>query len=215
MSNSTPHIYLVEDDVALCRALEWLFQSINLLSKTFNNGKDFLEYYNSELTGCILADIRMPKMSGLELQERLNARHNRLPIIFISGHGDIALSVRAMKTGAFDFISKPFNNQNLIEQIQKAIEKNTKDFVQKENRSFALSCMKLTRRESEVLHHVVDGKLNKQISSMLEVSISTVEMHRANIMKKLGVQSVAKLIENYTKVNMCKNCIYGEKVDIK
>jgi two-component system, LuxR family, response regulator FixJ len=103
----------------------------------------------------------------------------------------------------------------LLEQVQKAIEKNAKDFVQKENRSFALSCMKLTRRESEILHLIVDGKLNKQISSLLKVSVSTVEMHRANIMKKMEAKSLAKLIEDYTKANMCKDCIYGEKVEIK
>lgn len=213
MSNSTPTIYLVEDDTALCQALEWLFKSINLLSKTFLNGKDFLDHYHPEWTGCILADIRMPQMGGLELQEQLSLRHNRLPIIFMTGHGDVSLSVRAMKAGAFDFITKPFNNQNLLEQIQKAIEKNRKDVIYKENRHFMESCMKLTRREVEILHHVVAGKLNKQISSMLEISISTVEMHRANIMKKLEVKSLAKLIEDYTKANMCKSCIYGEKTE--
>ena len=191
-----PIVYVVEDDYAICNALEWLFKTINLNSQIFVNGQECLNNYKSDWYGCFLIDIRMPIMGGLELQERLNELNNKLPIIFITGHGDIPLAVRAMKSGAFDFVTKPFNNQILLEQIQKAIE-TSKQRMNKIDKKFIEGYKKLTRRELEVLECIIAGQLSKKIAVTLNISISTVELHRSNLMQKLSVKSVVDLVKNY------------------
>jgi two-component system response regulator TtrR len=190
-------VYIVEDDQGICNALDWLFKSIALPTHIFHNGVDFLKYYQPNWRGCLLLDIRMPQMSGLELQEKLNILNNQLPIIFMTGHGDIPLAVRAMKAGAFDFITKPFNNHNLIEQIHQALKQKVKMRPDHTSQEYIEKYSKLTPRELEVLACIVEGQLNKQIALSLNISISTVEMHRANVMDKLDAKSVVDLIKNY------------------
>ena len=196
--SGTHTIYLVEDDEAICKALEWLFTSVMLNTRVFHNASDFLKEYSSEWQGCLLLDVRMPQMSGIELQERLSQMKNKLPIIFITGHGDIPMAVRAMKQGAFDFITKPFDNQELLDSIQKAIESFTDKVSSYKNQIFTQGLAKLTMREKEVMQYVAEGVLNKQIASALGISLSTVEMHRSNLMQKLGVKSLAEFIKSHT-----------------
>lgn len=184
-------------------------EAVQLDVEVFENATCFLNNYDAERTGCILLDIRMPGMSGLELLDILNKRNNRLPVIVITGHGDIPMVIRAMKAGAMDFILKPFNDQQLIEQIQKAIEQNVKneDSLVKSkahnsnspksladeriNQNYA----SLTLREREILNLVVEGKLNKQIAHELNMAVSTAELHRARMMKKMQAKSIAQLVK--------------------
>ena len=207
-----PTVFIVEDDKAFCSALEWLFRSVSLNSEIFHNGLECLQNYSLDWYGCFVMDLRMPQMGGLELQEQLNKLHNKLPIIFITGHGDVPLAVRAMKAGAFDFITKPFNNQleekNIelkaaLEKIQRAIEKTTQKIQNKNDQAFIKGYSKLTPRELEVLDCVVDGQLSKQIAANLNISLSTVELHRSNLMQKLGAKSVVDLVKGYL-LNRCQ-----------
>jgi two-component system, LuxR family, response regulator FixJ len=199
-------VYIVEDDQGICNALQWLFKSIALQTHIFHSGVDFLTQYQHDWHGCLLLDIRMPLMSGLELQEKLNILNNQLPIIFMTGHGDIPLAVRAMKAGAFDFITKPFNNHNLIEQIHQALKQKVKIRPDDSAQEYIKKYSRLTPRELDVLACVVEGQLNKQIALSLKISISTVEMHRANVMDKLGAKSIVDLIKNYViNAHLLKN----------
>ncbi len=194
MPNSiTDTVYIVEDDPLICKVLEHLYESIQLPFRIYPSGKEFLADYQLSWSGCLLLDVRLPHMSGLELQAELNRRGSLLPIIFLTGHADVDLAVRAMKAGAFDFMTKPFNNQALIEQTHRAMKKTIKLPPQ-----FIEGYAQLTRREVEVLHKVVEGQLNKQIATLLDISISTVEMHRANLMRKLGANSIVELIKSHT-----------------
>jgi two-component system response regulator FixJ len=192
---SEPTVFVVDDDPALCNAVQWLLQSINLNVEIFYNGQTYLDTYDPKRYGCLLLDIRMPIMSGFELLDRLNKLGNRLPIIFITGHGDVPMAVRAMQEGAIDFVLKPFNDQILLEKIQKAIEadKQRKEHFQDPEIQQRLS--KLTARELEVMNFIVDGKLSKQIAFALKISESTVDFHRSNLMRKLQVKSIADLVK--------------------
>lgn len=192
MSHTTEIIYIVDDDEALCKALRWLLESVDLKVETFNSALDFLSAYQSNWRGCLLIDIRMPFMSGLQLQEKLIEIGNLIPIIMISGHGDISMAVRAMKAGAVDFITKPFNDQILLEQIQHALTLNK----QVENKQTLLSrYQSLTLREQQIMCGVVDGKMNKQIAFDLQISPKTVELHRAHVMQKMGAKTFAELVK--------------------
>ncbi len=195
-------IYIVDDDPDLCRSLQWLLESVGLTSMVFNRGTDFLAEFKPErANGCILLDIRMPQMSGLELQERLNAWSNTLPIIFMTGHGDVTMAVRAMKAGAFDFLTKPFNDEILLEQIHKAITYHQKVSAQNQQSLTLQKRLKsLTSREAEVLKFIVDGKLNKEIAFELDISIKTVELHRAHIMQKMRADNIAELVKFFLMV---------------
>lgn len=199
MSNlNKPKVYIVEDDNAICQALLALFKSVQLEVETFSSAHAFLEAYNPSWLGCILLDVRLPTMSGLELQEKLLAQGNKLPLIFMTGYADVPMSVRAMKAGAFDFITKPFNNQLLVEQVQKAIAASlSAKPTQTESPDFS----SLTARERDVLNHLADGKLNKEIAVLLNISISTVELHRARIMQKMHAKTLAELIKKYVLIN--------------
>lgn len=196
---NNPTVFIVEDDQAVADALTSLFNSIKLPVKHFADAYQFLEHFNPKQKGCLLLDVRMPGMSGFDLQERLKQQyHSCLPIIFITGHGDIAMAVRAMKAGAFDFIVKPFNNQLLLEQVQKAIAlKPHFDKVQNIKTKLAT----LTPREQQILSLIVAGRVNKQIANELAIAVSTVELHRSNIMKKMQAKTVADLIKNYLSIN--------------
>ena len=189
-----PTVFLVEDDQAVADALCYLFDSINLPVMHFSDAYQFLAQYNAQRKGCLLLDVRMPGMSGLDLQERLKEQHNLLPIIFITGHGDIPMAVRAMKAGAFDFITKPFNNQELLERVQRAIAANEQ--ATEAGRSKSKLAL-LTPREQQVLILIASGKVNKQIAHDLSIAVSTVELHRSNLMRKLQAKTVADLIKIY------------------
>lgn len=193
-------IYVIDDDPAMVESLCWVIESIDLNVKAYTNAQVFLEEYHPQVPGCILLDARMPDISGPELQVKLNALREKgvpvQPIIFMSGHGDIPLTVRVMKAGAIDFLMKPFNDQVLLETINKAIrfDRETRALRAKHAdvyEKFAL----LSSREAQVLHGIVDGKPNKVISADLNISLKTVEAHRASLMKKMRVKSVSELVK--------------------
>jgi two-component system response regulator FixJ len=192
---AVPLVYLVDDDEAVRDSLGFLFRSVGLDSVVFGSALAFLESYDPARHACLVADIRMPGMSGLELQERLNERRATIPIIFITGHGDVPMAVNAMKSGAADFIQKPFRDQELIDRIHKALES---DKVNRERRAESNKILArialLTPRENEVMQRVVKGQANKVIAMDLGVSQRTVELHRARVMRKLKMRSLAELV---------------------
>ncbi len=195
-------VFIVDDDIDLCKSLRWLLESVGLGTQIFNNAASFLNVFSPTQTeGCILLDIRMPQMSGLELQAQLNAQQNTLPIIFMTGHGDVPMAVRAMQAGAFDFLTKPFNDQVLLELIYKAIAFHQKSLSRGRKNAVIQSRLNLlTSREAEILKWIVAGKLNKEIAWQLNISIKTVELHRCNIMKKMDAGTIVELIKSYLKV---------------
>ncbi len=188
-------VFIVDDDEAVRDSLSWLMQSVGLQTETFDSADAFLKGYEDDRPGCLLLDIRMPGMSGLELQSVLKGRGFRLPLIIISGHADVPMAVRALKAGAFDFIEKPFNDQLLLDIVQRAIER---DRRQRESHAeleeWRTRLESLTPREREVLDLVVGGAANKVISSDLGVSLKTVEAHRARVMDKLKADSLSQLV---------------------
>jgi len=197
MSKNT--VFIVDDDVELCRSIQWLLDSVNLASKVFNHGSDFLKNFKPEQSaGCLLLDIRMAGLGGLELQEELNVRNNTLPIIFMTGHGDVPMAVRAMKAGAFEFLTKPFNNQILLELINKAIIHNEKfRSLNQKTAEIQERLNSLTPREKEVLKLIIAGKLNKEVAYDFNVSLKTIELHRSHVMKKMQASTTAELVKFY------------------
>lgn len=189
-------VYVVDDNQAMVESLSWIIQSVGLKVKTFLNTEDFLNHYTPDQPGCLLLDVRMPGMSGPELQNKLNESGATIPIIFISGHGDVPLAVRVMKAGAVDFLTKPFNDQILLENINKALrlDKINRE-KQQENAQAEAKFALLSPREVQVLQRIVAGKQNKVISAELKISLKTVEAHRASVMKKMSVKSVPELVK--------------------
>jgi FixJ family two-component response regulator len=189
-------IFIVDDDEAVRDSLRWLLEANGYRVKSFGGAEEFLNAYDSDQIGVLIADVRMPGMSGLELQEELIARKAPLPIVFITGHGDVPMAVSTMKKGAIDFLEKPFNETDLrtivARMLEQACERVTQDQVLK-NHQAVLN--RLTAREQQVLERIVAGRLNKQIAGDLNISIKTVEAHRANIMEKLEVTTVADLMK--------------------
>ena len=189
-----PTVFIIDDDEQIREAVHWLLGSVGLTVESFSNAADFLQVYSPYRSGCIILDVRMPGMSGLELLEELRRRNNPIPVIMMTGHGDVPMAVRAMKAGAIDFVLKPFNDQLLLEQIQKCLKQSmvqeVKEPVGKLNDHFS----RLTPREREVLKLVAGGKLNKQIAAELNITISTVELHRSHLKQKLKVRTLAELI---------------------
>jgi FixJ family two-component response regulator len=188
-------VYVVDDDEAILESLSMLLRSVGLECQVFSNATDFLRSLDPSRHACLLADIRMPGMSGLELQERLIEKHIAIPTIFITGHGDVPMAVGAMKSGALDFIQKPFRDQDLIDRIHEALQLDTERLAR---RQVELDARKrvasLTPRETEVMQKVVEGCANKVIALDLGVSQRTVELHRARVMHKMGVRSLADLV---------------------
>ena len=195
MPNNSSKVYIVDDDDAVRDSLRWLVESVGLKVETFASANEFLEVCDRSFSGCLVSDVRMQGMSGLELQEQLNLKDIKLPIIFITGFGDIQMAVHAMQAGAVDFITKPFNDQELLDRIQHAIEKGEKAWEQQVHRNLIKSRFDLlTPREKEVMAKVVKGKLNKIIAADLNVSNKTVEAHRAKVMEKMQAANLAQLI---------------------
>jgi FixJ family two-component response regulator len=195
MKNDQPLIYLVDDDEAVRDSLGMLFRSIGLQHQAFASALDFLERYDGKRHSCLVADIRMPGLSGLELQQRLNEQRAEIPIIFITGHGDVPMAVTAMKSGAADFVQKPFRDQDLIDRIHKALDRDREQRkTRAEEDAIRARIALLTPRETEVMQRVARGQANKVIAMDLGVSQRTVELHRARVMRKLKMRTVAELV---------------------
>ena len=196
-----PLVYLVDDDEAIRDSLGLLLRSVGLECEIYASALEFLGAYDPQRHCCLVADIRMPGLSGLELQQRLNERHAEVPVIFITGHGDVPMAVNAMKSGASDFIQKPFRDQDLIDRIHKALAKDGERRVQRaEEDAIRERLATLTPRETEVMKRVVRGQANKVIALDLGVSQRTVELHRARVMRKLKMRSLADLVSSVGKV---------------
>lgn len=196
MRNDPPlTICIVDDDQAVRDSLAWLVESVGLSARTFPDAPSFLAHPPPDDAGCLLLDVRMPGMSGLELQEELIRRGVGLPVIILTGHGDVPMAVRAMKQGALDFIEKPFNDQKLLDTVHRALALAREQRRREGSRQAAEQRLAtLTPREREVMELVVAGKSNKEVATTLAISIKTVETHRARIMEKLEVDSLAALV---------------------
>lgn len=199
--NTSAIIYLVDDDEAVRDALGMLFRSIGLEHESFASALEFLEKYDARRRSCLVADIRMPGLSGLELQQRLNEQRSEIPVIFITGHGDVPMAVTAMKSGAVDFLQKPFRDQDLIDRIHKALDRDRERRKSRAEQDEIRARLELlTPRETEVMERVVRGQANKVIAMDLGVSQRTVELHRARVMKKLKLRSVAELVHAIDRI---------------
>jgi FixJ family two-component response regulator len=188
-------VFIVDDDEAFRDSVGMLCESVGLTVQTFGSADDFLEEFVPVWNGCLVLDIRMPRKSGLELQKELNELGSRLPVIFMTGHGDIAMAVGAMKAGAFDFLTKPFSHQELLDRIHKALAGAREVTDSSQSRQVVQARHeKLTPRESEVFDLVVEGCPNKVIASRLDISQRTVELHRAQVMAKMEAESLAELV---------------------
>ena len=195
MDRETPTVFVVDDDAAVRQSFEWLVGSVGLKTETYASARAFLEGYDPARPGCLVLDVRMPGMSGLELQERLAAQGITLPVIVVSGYGDVPTAVRVMKQGAVDFIEKPFSDQAMLDRIQASIERDLKARKDAAERASARTNRDtLTRREAEVMDLVILGRSNKEIARDLAISPKTVEVHRANVMKKMQADSLADLV---------------------
>jgi len=195
-SKRKPVIYIVDDDDGMRRALTVLITTIGYQAVAFAKPTEFLAKYDPSQPACLVLDVRMPEMSGLEVQQHLNKAGSMLPVILVSGHGDIPMAVQAMKDGAFDFLQKPFRDQELIDRINGALKLDAQNRESVDRLADLKACeQSLTPREREVLVLVVDGKANKVIAIDLGLSERTVEIHRANVMEKMGARSVAHLVK--------------------
>jgi len=189
-------VYVVDDDEAVRDSLQWLLEGKDYRVRCFDSAESFLSRYDPREVACLIVDIRMAGMTGLDLQDRLIERKSPLPIVFITGHGDVPMAVDTMKKGALDFIQKPFNEDALVNLVERMLDVARQSFAgyqQAASREALLA--KLTSREAQVLERIVAGRLNKQIADDLGISIKTVEAHRANIMEKLGANTVADLLK--------------------
>lgn len=192
----TPHAYIVDDDEAVRDSLSWLLQSRGVASLTYASAEAFLELWEPSFAGCILLDIRMEDMSGTELFERLLERGCNLPVIFLTGHGDVPMAVSTLKTGAFDFFEKPCDDNQLVDRVIEALALDAARCAAAASaNSINALVNRLTTRERQVMALVLAGKLNKQIADELQVSVRTVEVHRANLLDKMGVRSAVELAQ--------------------
>ena len=188
-------VFVVDDDEAVRASLRLLLKSVGLPATAYSSAQEFLANYDPRHPGCVVLDVRMPGMSGLELQQILNMRGATIPVIFITGHGDIPMAVEAMQHGAFDFLQKPFRDQDLLDRVQRALERDDRTRQElKEKDRIRDRLTSLTPREHEVLALITRGKPNKVVAADLGVSQRTVEIHRARVMEKMGASSFAQLV---------------------
>jgi two-component system response regulator FixJ len=193
---AAPTVYVVDDDDGMRRALDTLLSTVGYKTAVFPRPSEFLAHFKPDTPGCLVLDIRMPDMSGLELQQHLNSIGSMLPVIFITGHGDVPMAVQAMKEGAFEFIQKPFRDQDLLDRINHALKQDGENRNTVARRAEVLHRLEsLTPRERQVMDLVVDGAANKVIAIDLDLSERTVEIHRAKVMEKMGARSVAHLVK--------------------
>lgn len=193
--DSAQKVYVVDDDASARESLCWLLETEGIASRAFESAEAFLAGYSSDWQGCVTVDIRMPGQSGLQLQEALNARHNRMPVIVLTGHADVPIAIRAMKQGAFDFLEKPYADDELLDCVKRALELSREiDSAEREKILAAKAIGHLTEREREVMCLVVDGHTNKAVAAELGISEKTVEAHRARVMDKTGARSLSELV---------------------
>jgi two-component system response regulator FixJ len=200
MTQSEPTVFIVDDDPSVLKGLSRLMKSVKLKVEAYSSAQEFLDSYNPVQPGCLLIDMRMPGISGLELQEILQSRNILIPTIIITGYAEVMDAVKAMKNGAIDFIEKPFKGQYLLDQVHKAIAEDAQIRKKQAQQQVVLASLALlTPREREVMDLVIAGKANKVIARELGLSMKTVEFHRARMMKKMKVDSVAKLVDLFIR----------------
>ena len=202
MKPPSPVVFVVDDDNGVRTSIRVLLKSVGIESKPYSSAQDFLAAYTPNQPGCLVLDIRMPGMSGMELHEVLNDRAVVLPVIFVTGHGDVPMAVEAMQQGAFDFLQKPFRDQELIDRVQRALMKD-KEYRQllAQKEGIVSRLQSLTTREREVMNLLVKGNANKAMAAALGLSQRTVEIHRAHVMEKMGVRSLAQLVRMVLETN--------------
>lgn len=190
-----PCVHVVDDDKQVRESLEWLLESISLQTRLYENGQAFLDSFEPNLPGCVVLDVRMPGINGMELHQTIKQLDPNLPVIIVTGHADVPMAIRAMKEGAFDFIEKPYNDQHMLERIQNAIHQYD-DLQKNQERKLVLQELfdSLSKRETQILQGVLKGRPNKLIADDLCISMKTVEAHRANLMNKLDVKTVTELV---------------------
>jgi len=200
-SSLAPIVYIVDDDNGMRTSLAWLLESVGVKSAGFANANEFLGAFDPSVPACLVLDVRMPEQSGFDVQAELNRQGATLPIIFVSGHGDIPMSVRALQNGAIDFVEKPYNSQQMLDRVQRALKLATqRHAANQKQRDLRKRLESLTAREKEVLRGVIDGKGSKRIASDLSISVKTVDVHRASIKDKLGAASIAMLVRDVMAV---------------
>lgn len=191
-----PTVFVVDDESSVRSSLQWLLESIRLKVETFDSAEAFLAKILTDRPGVLVLDVRMPGLTGPELMDRLHEKHFGMPIIFLSGHGDVPLAVHTMKGGAFDFLQKPYNNQQFLERVRTALELDAKNrSMRRQQGDTATRIDGLSGREREILDLVIEGQSNKVIGRALGISYKTVEAHRARLMRKMGVASFAELMQ--------------------
>lgn len=197
VNDGEPTVFIVDDNPGVRDAIGLLLRSVGLPFRGFSSANEFLEAYSPSMAGCLILDVRMPGMSGLDLQNHLQELGSILPIIFITAHGDVPMAVNAVKAGAMDFVEKPFRDQALLDKVQEALALNARwRDADQELAELRERLESLTPREREVMELVVDGKANKNIARALGISQRTVEIHRARVMEKMGVRSVSLLVQS-------------------
>ena len=195
LTEASLYIYIIDDDVMLTKSLSFLMESLGYKAEVLGSANEFLEAYDPEIISCLILDVRMPYISGIQLQDMLKKKGIEIPIIFISGHGDIPMAINALKKGAYDFLTKPLNNQKLLDSVNGAIlgERQRRQEEAQKNKYKDL-CKQLTMREKQIIQRILVGKSTKQIAKLLSISPNTVDVHRANIFKKMDVSCITELI---------------------
>ena len=195
MNAPVAQVYIVDDEEPVGDSIAMLLRTVGLATRVYRDPRVFLEELRADQPGCLLLDVRMPQMGGLEVQQELVRRNVTLPVIFITGHGDVPMAVEAMRAGAMDFIQKPFNDDELIRRVQKALEQDARDRELLQRREeLERRWKELTPREREIALRIADGEANKKVAAELGISVRTAELHRARILQKMGVRSLAQLV---------------------